>query len=93
MICLMFRNTLLKNVHDLVARESFMYLLNAQIVLLNIRGVLVCVSMSFLSVFIHFELNVLLCVLHVVENTRLPVYVARVSMSHQSLNTDPMSYM
>lgn len=31
--------------------------------------------------------------LYVVGKTRLPVYLARVSMSHQSLNTDPMSCM
>lgn len=31
--------------------------------------------------------------MHVVKNTHLPVCAVRVSMSHQSLNTDPMSCM
>lgn len=33
------------------------------------------------------------CVLPVVRNTHLPVYAVRVSISHRSLNTDPMSCM
>lgn len=43
--------------------------------------------------FAHKCASVCAASMHVVKNTHLPVYVARVSMSHQSLNTDPMSCM